>query len=77
LFEEPENLMKQELREPAVYNAVITAIANGATRQMKLPTGQDLTEISVQNISQFSVILVFFKRLNRLSIHPRENLFTV
>ena len=32
LFEEPENLLKQELREPAVYNAVITVIANGATR---------------------------------------------
>ena len=32
LYEEPENLLKQELREPAVYNSVITAIANGATR---------------------------------------------
>lgn len=36
LFEEPENLLKQELREPAVYNAVITAIANGATRQNEI-----------------------------------------
>ena len=32
LFEEPENLLKQELREPAVYNSVITAIAEGASR---------------------------------------------
>ena len=32
LFEEPENLLKQELREPAVYNAIISAIAGGATR---------------------------------------------
>lgn len=32
LFEEPENLLKQELREPAVYNAVIRAIAEGASR---------------------------------------------
>ena len=36
LFEEPENLLKQELREPAVYNAIITAIANGATRQNEI-----------------------------------------
>ena len=36
LFEEPENLLKQELREPAVYNAVITAIANGASRQNEI-----------------------------------------
>ena len=27
LYEEPENLLKQELREPAVYNSVIAAIA--------------------------------------------------
>ena len=32
LFEEPSNLLKQELREPAVYNAVITAIASGKTK---------------------------------------------
>jgi len=32
LFEEPNNLMKQELREPATYNAIITAMAGGASR---------------------------------------------
>ena len=32
LFEEPENLLKQELREPAIYNSIIAAIANGAAR---------------------------------------------
>lgn len=32
LFEEPENLLKTELREPAVYNSIIGAIANGKTR---------------------------------------------
>ena len=32
LFEEPENLLRQELREPAVYNSILTAIAEGASR---------------------------------------------
>lgn len=32
LFEEASNLLKQELREPAVYNAVITAVASGKTK---------------------------------------------
>lgn len=32
LFEEPSNLLKQELRETATYNAVITAIASGKTK---------------------------------------------
>lgn len=32
LFEEPSNLLKQELREPSTYNAIITAIASGKSR---------------------------------------------
>ena len=32
LFEEPANLIKQELREPATYNVIIEAIASGASR---------------------------------------------
>ena len=31
MYEEPYNLLKQELREPAVYNTIIGAIASGAT----------------------------------------------
>lgn len=38
LFEEPENLLKQELREPAIYNSVITAIASGASRSNEIST---------------------------------------
>lgn len=32
LFEEPINLLRQELREPAIYNSIITAIAKGNTK---------------------------------------------
>ena len=38
LFEEPENLLKQELREPAIYNSVISAIANGASHANEIST---------------------------------------
>lgn len=38
LFEEPENLLKQELREPAVYNSIITAVAGGAARANEIST---------------------------------------
>ena len=31
LYEEPANCWKQELREPAIYNAIIKAIAEGAS----------------------------------------------
>jgi len=32
LFEEPENLLKQELREPATYNSIIASVAGGAAK---------------------------------------------
>ncbi|MGM9568450.1 MAG: ATP-binding protein [Phascolarctobacterium sp.] len=38
LFEEPQNLLKQELREPGVYNSIITAIATGASRINEIAT---------------------------------------
>jgi len=38
LYEEPESLLKQELREPAVYNTLITSIAGGATRLNEIST---------------------------------------
>jgi AAA+ ATPase superfamily predicted ATPase len=38
LFEEPANLLNQELREPAVYNSVITAIATGSSKLNEIAT---------------------------------------
>lgn len=38
LFEEPENLLKQELREPAIYNSIISAIAGGASHSNEIST---------------------------------------
>jgi len=37
-FEEPSNLIKQELREPATYNVIIEAIASGASRLNEIAT---------------------------------------
>ena len=38
LFEEPSNLLKQELRSPATYNAILTAIASGCSKQNEIST---------------------------------------
>jgi AAA+ ATPase superfamily predicted ATPase len=38
LFEEPSNLLKQELREPQTYNDIITAIADGASKMSEIVT---------------------------------------
>ena len=43
LYEETSLLLQQELREPGVYNAIIEAIAGGATRlnEISVKTGED------------------------------------
>jgi len=38
LFEEPTNLLKQELKMPETYNAIITAIADGSSKLNEIAT---------------------------------------
>lgn len=63
LFEEPENLLKQEVREPALYNAIITAIAAGASR---------MAEISTKVGEDTSVCSVYMKNLIGLGLIQKE-----
>ena len=63
LFEEPENLLKQEVREPALYNAIITAVATGASR---------MSEISSKVGENTSVCTVYLKNLMELGLVQRE-----
>ncbi len=60
LFEEPENLIKQEVREPALYNAIITAIATGSTRMSEISSkvGEDTNVCSayVKNLVSLGII---------------------
>ncbi|MDR1322589.1 MAG: ATP-binding protein [Gracilibacteraceae bacterium] len=49
LFEEPSNLLKQELREPAVYNAIITAIAAGSSKLNEIATKSHMTTSACSN----------------------------
>lgn len=64
LFEEPTNLLKQEVREPAIYTAIITAIAAGATR---------ISEISTKIGEDTSVCSTYIKSLIHLGIIQKES----
>ena len=63
LFAEPMMLLKQELREPAVYNSVISAVATGAGK---------LNEISVKIGEETSKAAKYIKTLVDLQILRRE-----
>ena len=67
LFEEPENLLKQELREPALYNSIMTAIAGGASR---------CHEIAAKIGTESSVCAKYLKVLLDLGIVQKENPMT-
>lgn len=63
LYEEPGNLLKQELREPAIYNAIIKAIAEGASR---------LNDITMKIGEETSVVSKYLKTLIDLGIVKKE-----
>ena len=42
LYNEPMMLLQQELREPAMYNSIISVIARGASRLNEIATGIDV-----------------------------------
>ncbi len=63
LYEEPVNLLKQEVREPAIYTAIITAIAAGASR---------MSEISSKVGEDTNVCASYIKNLISLGIVQKE-----
>lgn len=63
LYEEPINLLKQEVREPAIYTAIITAIATGYSR---------VSEISTKVGEDTNVCSNYLKNLMNLGIIKKE-----
>ncbi|PXX50286.1 hypothetical protein DFR60_112149 [Hungatella effluvii] len=60
LFEEPVNLLKQELKEPATYHSMISAIAGGASRlnEIAVKTGLESSGCSNQMMNLISLGIV-------------------
>jgi len=63
LFEEPSNLVKQECREPSQYNAIIRAIAGGASR---------LSEISSKVGQETALCSAYISKLISIGIVRKE-----
>ena len=63
IFEEPENILKQEVREPAIYNAIITAVAAGSSR---------ISEVATKIGETTSVCAQYIKNLIGLGIILKE-----
>ena len=80
LYEEPLNLLKQEVREPAIYNAIITAVATGHSRMSEISTkvGKSTTVCSgyLKNLIDLGIIrkeTPYGEKVSKKSIYSIED----
>ena len=78
LFEEPENLLKQELREPSLYNSIISAIAGGATKlsQISDKTGNS-TAVCAKYIGSLMELGIIYKRLPIIQKSAKKTIYGI
>lgn len=78
LFEEPENLLKQELREPAIYNSIISAIAGGSTRANEIATKVGLESGVCSKYMKVLLDLGILKRETPITEKPgKKTIYTI
>lgn len=83
LAQEPTNLMQQEMREPAVYNSIIAAIAGGASRQSDIASavGKDARDITsyLRSLLDLEILVklqpIEVQKRNRAIYSLSDNLF--
>ncbi len=80
LYEEPTNLLKQEVREPAIYTAIITAIAAGASRMSEISSkvGEDTNVCStyIKNLINLGIVqkeIPYGEKASRKSVYSIED----
>ena len=64
LYEEPTNLLKQEVQKASQYNAILSAIAGGASQNNQIATAVGLSSTE---------ITYYLKELQRLGLVERES----
>jgi len=62
LFEEPSNLLKQELKAPQTYNAIISAIASGATKMNEIASTAGIETSQCSNMLTTLISLGIVKK---------------
>ncbi|MDR1970735.1 MAG: ATP-binding protein [Treponema sp.] len=75
LFEEPTNLVKQECREPAQYNAVIRAVARGSTRLSEIASRTALSTGLCSNYISTLLSLGILKKETPLGMEGGKKTF--
>ncbi|HEY8361880.1 MAG TPA: ATP-binding protein [Tissierellaceae bacterium] len=64
LYEEPKLLLRQEVREPALYNSIIEAIANGSSKLNEISTK---VGIDTDKCAKYISVLIDLKILDKIT----------
>ena len=73
LFNEPTMLLQQELREPAMYNSIITAIAGGASRLNEIATKVNEDSPKVSKYLQTLINLQLIQKIYPFGENPKNS----
>lgn len=78
LYEEPMNYLKQELREPKVYNNILNAIANGASKNSDIANKAQLSTGALNRyIDNLISLGIVMKETPVLSKHTRKSIYLI
>jgi AAA+ ATPase superfamily predicted ATPase len=72
LFDEPSNLLKQELKAPQTYNGIITAIASGASKVNEIASTAGIETSQCSAMLSTLISLGIVKKEYPLSYNTRE-----
>ncbi len=78
LYEEPINFLKQELREPKVYNSLLNAIANGASKNNTIATKVSMQTGSISKyINNLLELGIIKKETPILNTSTRKTIYRI
>ena len=77
LVDEPSSLLKQELREPRQYNAILSAIAKGASRNNEIATKVDMTTGALNNYLKSLIDLQIIEKIHPVGSKSNKSIYTI
>lgn len=77
LVDEPSNLLKQELREPRQYNAILSAIASGASRNNEIATRVGLSTAAMNNYLKNLIDLQIIEKIQPVGSASNKSVYRI
>lgn len=77
LVDEPSSLLKQELREPRQYNAILSAIAKGASRNNEIATKVDMMTGALNNYLKNLIDLQIIEKIHPVGSTSNKSIYAI